>query len=380
MYISSQSKNTPQISFGVGNSSTVSLYADDVNNIWFTNANKSVNSSNCVIVGRGATTTRSYATAIGHSANAGSYNTTSIGDSANAVQDYATAIGVSANAGSWMTTAIGYSANASGSASTAMGYSASASGDNSTAIGRGTIASSGNATAIGYNASASKSNSTAIGAGASASEDNTIVIGTNKDTVIIRGNLVVEGHTLLGSTPGSNTYIRESAYPYRIALIKNARDNVDIASSSKAVITAFALHVLDRSLSIGGTNYCHFVQGEVNGPSDRRLKNVGKSFTGGLEQIRKMELFHYTYKADENKTPHVGIMAQDLQKIFPDAVTKGEDGFLRIRMEDMFYAAINSIKELDSRISQIDQKQKKIDELEQRIDLLEKRITELESK
>ena len=61
-------------------------------------------------------------------------------------------------------------------------------------------------------------------------------------------------------------------------------------------------------------------------------------------------------------------MAQDLQKIFPDAVKKGADGFLTIRMEDMFYAVINAIKELDAKITAQD---KKIKELESRLEKLE---------
>ena len=87
--------------------------------------------------------------------------------------------------------------------------------------------------------------------------------------------------------------------------------------------------------------------------SDRRLKNVGEVFTGGLEQIKKLEVFNYTFKKDTEKTPRVGVMAQDLQKIFPNAVFKGEDGFLRIRMEDMFYALVNALKELDAKVQMI---------------------------
>ena len=81
--------------------------------------------------------------------------------------------------------------------------------------------------------------------------------------------------------------------------------------------------------------------------SDRRLKNVKGENKAGLEEVRKLKVFDYTFKKDENKTPRVGVIAQDLQKVFPDAVTKGEDGYLRIRMEDMFYAVVNSVKELD---------------------------------
>ena len=71
-------------------------------------------------------------------------------------------------------------------------------------------------------------------------------------------------------------------------------------------------------------------------------------------------------------------MAQDLQKIFPNAVVKGDDGFLRIRMEDMFYALVNAVKELDRKIDLLIEKQKKIDELEKRVDTLEKRLAKLE--
>ena len=64
-------------------------------------------------------------------------------------------------------------------------------------------------------------------------------------------------------------------------------------------------------------------------------------------------------------------MAQDLQKIFPDAVKKGVDGFLTIRMEDMFYAVINAIKELDRKYAA---QEKRINELEARIQKLEAKV------
>ena len=64
-------------------------------------------------------------------------------------------------------------------------------------------------------------------------------------------------------------------------------------------------------------------------------------------------MFDYTFKKDENKTPRVGVMAQDLEKIFPNAVTKGDDGYLRIRMEDMFYAVVNAVKQLDKLVQEV---------------------------
>ena len=116
--------------------------------------------------------------------------------------------------------------------------------------------------------------------------------------------------------------------------------------------------------------------------SDRRVKNVGKAFVGGLAELKKLDLFHYTYKKDESKTPHVGVMAQDLQKVFPNAVTKGEDGFLRIRMEDMFYALVNAVKELagmfDKQDERIVQLEKENNQLQKTVSDLEKRLAKLE--
>ena len=105
--------------------------------------------------------------------------------------------------------------------------------------------------------------------------------------------------------------------------------------------------------------------------SDRRLKYVGKESSAGLDKIRQLKVFNYTFKKDEKKTPHVGVIAQDLQKVFPDAVEKGVDGFLTIRMEDMFYAVINAIKELDSRVTKLE---KENQELKARIERLEAKI------
>jgi hypothetical protein len=101
------------------------------------------------------------------------------------------------------------------------------------------------------------------------------------------------------------------------------------------------------------------VTGTTTGPSanwttsDIRLKNIKGENKSGLEKIKQLKVFNYTLKDDKKKTPRVGVIAQDLQKIFPDAVTKDEKGYLLIRMEDMFYALVNAVKELDAKVNEI---------------------------
>lgn len=134
------------------------------------------------------------------------------------------------------------------------------------------------------------------------------------------------------------------------------------------------------------------------GTSDRRLKNVGEKFKGGLEELKKLDFYHFTFKKDKEKIPHVGVIAQDLQKVFPDAVKADDEGYLMIRWEDMFYAVINAVKELDNKIAAVVEKvqanfdeitklkatvaeqQKTIKELQAQNADFEKRLAKLEKK
>ena len=221
--------------------------------------------------------------------------------------------------------------------------------------------------AIGMNTEATKYGSTAIGFGAKTTEDYQVVLGDEKATVYIPGNLVVGGNVYLGTNTDSQVWARipelKSNNTKRLNFMQILRHYEGGGWAVKTLSNPSNITIFGETLK-----------------SDRRLKNVGKVFTGGLEEIKKLEVFNYTFKKDKEQTPRVGVMAQDLQKIFPNAVFKGDDGFLRIRMEDMFYALVNAVKELDKKIDLLIQKQKKIDELEAKVDKLEKRLADLEKK
>lgn len=221
--------------------------------------------------------------------------------------------------------------------------------------------------------SATHQYSTAIGSGAQTTAEHQIVLGTDRDTVYIPGHLVAQD---VVATRG--LYFVDTISPdHRGLQLLDQWRNPDgrfCAGVNRSVATPSWLN--------GYT---------LSGVSDRRLKNVGEKYTAGLDELKKLEFFHYTFKKDENKTPMVGVMAQDLQKVFPDAVTKGDDGYLRIRLEDMFYAVINAVKELDSKISQIvenvnninskiEEQQKVIDAQQTRIDELEKQNADFEKR
>ena len=315
-------------------------------------------------IGHGVTATGNQATAVGYLAKATTQSAVAIGNQAKAETGTAAiAIGETANATGFSSIAIGAGdINASGSSSIAIGRDARAVEQSGTlAIGTGAQATAINSLAIGTNARALHAGSVAIGVGAETDCPNQIRLGGEYDTVVIPGHLIVDKGVVLGArADSSQTLIRLSNHAA-----------AGLGSSGGGVR-------MTTNCDTGVPHNKYYVS------SDRRLKNVGEAYTAGLGELKKLNFFHYTFKKDEAKTPHVGVMAQDLQKVFPDAVTKGEDGYLRIRMEDMFYAVINAVKELDTKITEIVENvtslSKKVDEQEKTIAEQQKLIEDLEQR
>ena len=125
-----------------------------------------------------------------------------------------------------------------------------------------------------------------------------------------------------------------------------------------------------------------FLNGNLLAYSDSRLKNILSDNTAGLKEILQLNVKNYTMKKDKNKEIMVGVIAQDLQKVFPNSVFEGRDGYLRIKRDEIFYACINAIKELHAMIQDVIAKIAGLDEkiriLEDRNKINEEKIIALE--
>ncbi len=87
--------------------------------------------------------------------------------------------------------------------------------------------------------------------------------------------------------------------------------------------------------------------------SDIRLKENLSENTDAISKLLYIMPYNYTFKADTENTPQVGVMAQDLQKYMPVSVFEQTNGFLAIRWDEMFFTTINSVKELNGKINTV---------------------------
>lgn len=89
--------------------------------------------------------------------------------------------------------------------------------------------------------------------------------------------------------------------------------------------------------------------------SDRRLKNIIGPYTKGLHEISQLKTYNYTYKKDKKKNIVAGVIAQDLEKVLPQAV-RHDKKYLMINQDPIFYAMVNSLKELGAENRALEQK------------------------
>jgi hypothetical protein len=90
-------------------------------------------------------------------------------------------------------------------------------------------------------------------------------------------------------------------------------------------------------------------------PSDGRLKNIHGEYAKGIDDIIALNPVLFSYKNDNPKglpssEEYVGLVAQDVQKIFPEAVSEAKDGYLNFDMHPVNVALINAVKELNNKI------------------------------
>lgn len=341
----------------------------------FNYATKETSANNLVGIGFG-TTNYLNSVAIGYKAAANTDSVT-IGNSASG-NDYGVAVGSNSQTRYKNSVAIGYSARTTGENAVAIGASqwSTEAGERSVAIGYGARARYENSIAIGANASVMGENSIAIGNNATANYKNTVVLGDSNTTVFIPGNLVVNHAALIGRAAGRNDnlyfrpYAQEDGRHFAVLNAGDWKGNdsnlsmvQDDTDTDKLVVRVgpYSTQTEWWRGDYKDNNRTHINFEDPtrgNNPkshkhSDIRLKNVGEPFTAGLNELEKLNFYHFTFKKDKDQVPQVGVMAQDLQKVFPQAVSKDDGGWLTIRWDEMFYAAINAIKELNTKVCAI---------------------------
>ena len=329
-------------------------------------------------------------------------------------------MGVNTIASGHRSTAMSSETTASGGASTAMGHITTASGYGSTAMGTNTQASGNASTATGANSIASGAFSTAIGFGAEdeyvpgestpfyrneALGSYSVVLGSrNKSTglvsVSIGSDNLSQGAKSLAI--GENN-ISTGLYSMAMGLFSESVGDRSFAFGNNAYAGGFntvavgSANTIDENASanewsennrlfvVGNGQYNEetdtlersdaftvmfngdaTLAGNLSVNSDARLKANIISLGSTLTKVLQIDGKSYTMKKDENKKQKIGVLAQDIEKVFPELVSES-NGVKSVNYQGLVPVLINALKEQDAKMNE---QQSEIDELKEMVQAL----------
>ena len=260
------------------------------------------------------TATGTFSVAMGDSTTASGISSTAMGSGTQASGVVSTAMGRITIASGNFATAMGDFTIASGALSTAMGDSTTASGNTSTAMGLETIASGAASTAMGFYTTASGDYSTAMGTSTTASDNSSLVIGH---------------FNLSGSTVTANA--------------------VDFSLDNTAFVVGNGTASNNRSDAlVVKFNGDATLAGNLNINSDARLKANIVSLGSTLSKLLQIDGKSYTMKKDESEKQKIGLLAQDIEKVFPELVSESH-GVKSVNYQGLVPVLINALKEQESK-------------------------------
>ncbi len=297
-----------------------------------------------------------YSLAIGSDVNhtTGNYSL-AIGSSNNHTNsNYSLAIGSDYNRTlNTYTLAIGKNNNrAAGMHSFAMGYNDNrALGNNSFAMGdEDNAAFSDHCFAFGTDGNrAVGENAFAVGGGdvQRANGKFSFVMGANN---MARGNY---SHALgMGSDASSYAEIVLGSYSTTTAALSKDTFN----TSDRLFVIGNGADSLNRNdalvmLKDGNTTVSGTWTGNFTAPSDKAYKNNVATLMSALEKIEKLRAVEFDWNSEMNipgspKGHDIGVIAQEIQKIFPELVYKGKDGYLSVDYAKLSAILLQAVNEL----------------------------------
>jgi hypothetical protein len=110
-------------------------------------------------------------------------------------------------------------------------------------------------------------------------------------------------------------------------------------------------------LTAGGTSW--------TSNSDERLKNINGNIENAVDKLMTLRAVNYSWKNDENQKQNLGLIAQDVEKVFPEVIDlnklpskpneeqEDDTEYLGVRYQELIPVLIKAIQELKTEIDSL---------------------------
>ncbi|MEO1513741.1 MAG: tail fiber domain-containing protein [Bacteroidota bacterium] len=331
-----------------------------------------------------------YAVALGFASDAMEEYSVSIGSANRADGAFSVAIGTSNDPDGLSAVALGSGNDPDGQSAIAIGDGNDATGNYSVAMGRNLASASFGEIVLGlYNTTYTPSSTTGFN-----DEDRLLVIGNGSASNDKSNALVINkaGRSHFdGDAFGSNEYVMtidntrsNNTQPNNGLLIMAGHNSYNSSTQSSFI----------RFFRPDGTNCGRIRQDGGNDiklvdSSDERLKENIRPTRYGIKDILKIEVKDYNFIIDDDDFVKTGFLAQQLYKVYPTAVTIGDDvktnpwGVTYADLTPLLVKGMQDQQDLiDQQVQEIEQLQKELSELKTAlatVDELQEQYAELKA-
>jgi hypothetical protein len=203
-----------------------------------------------------------------------------------------------------------------------------------------------------------------------------LVFGTNNtERMRILGSISGTSSVLIGST--SSNWDTTNRGTLEISGSGTSLLGLKVGSTPKAYFYTTGTDTYINNEVNGGNLFCIAFSGGVylssgatswTANSDERLKNINSEIENALEKIMTLRAVNFSWKSDETKKENLGLIAQDVEKVFPQVIDKNklpskpdeiqtdETEYLGVRYQDLVPVLIAAIQELKGEIDELKNK------------------------
>ena len=196
------------------------------------------------------------------------------------------------------------------------------------------------------------------------------VVRTNSELKIndldVSGTATLEGPTVFNAdiTISSGVNLTSSGWGkfQNVQLGVSSATTLDVSSGDLILDAPVGNHVaIDTTMRLHGDGEIYgdlYVTGDITAfwSSDERLKNDIHPIKDPLEKVLSLSgnTFTWNEKSKYNGTEDVGLIAQEVEAVLPEAVTEKDTGYLGVRYDRVIPLLVEAVKELSGRVNEIE--------------------------
>jgi hypothetical protein len=175
-----------------------------------------------------------------------------------------------------------------------------------------------------------------------------------------------EGNVLIGTTTENTTVsklqVKSDAGAQAISVLGRSSDNISqylFLDNTNATIYGLMQGSSTGggrvTIIAGGSNGVYLAAGGTSwtSNSDERLKDINSTIENAVDKLMTLRTVNFSWKNDINKKENLGLIAQDVEKVFPQVVNSNKEKdaeieYLGVSYSDLVPVLVKAIQELSA--------------------------------